>query len=140
MKLILFAVALVLSASVVSAQTVTIDPTTLQFTASPDHTATNIDGTFVVASYQFDAVAPNSIGAIAITLGLGKPTPDASNIVTLNLATTFATLTPNATYYATVTAVGPSGSGVSAQSNPFARAGAPKVPSAPTNVRVIKAS
>ncbi len=111
-------VLLVLSACALTAQGPTINPTGIEFTASANHADVTIDGKAIVTNYEFDAVAMNSLGAIALTINLGKPTPDATGKIVLPV-TQLMTLTPNAVYTATVKAVGPGGQGVSAPSNPF---------------------
>lgn len=76
----------------------------------------------------------NGNGAIALTVGLGKPTPNAAGLISVPVVQ-LATLTPNVLYTATVKAIGPDGAGVSAASNPFGKS-APQIPSGPTNVKV----
>jgi hypothetical protein len=119
--------------------TITLDPQILEFDPSLDHNVTDLAGVFVVSSYQFDAIAQNTLGAIALTYGLGKPVPSPTDgKIRVNLATLLSTITPNATYYATVTTIGPGGSAVSAPSNPFGHATASAAPRAATNVRLSR--
>jgi hypothetical protein len=129
----------VLWAAMASAQTVTIDPTTIDFLPSADHYETNLDGTYVVAKYQFDAVPMNGIGTI-VSIDLQRPSLNSAGHIVVDLSAALSTITPNVTYTATVSAIGQPGTtpGVSLPSNPFARAGTPKAPAAPTSVRVIK--
>lgn len=116
-----------------SAQTTALNPTKVDWGASPDHNATNaLTGQPLVSSYEFAAVAPNSLGAIAITRSLGKPAPDvAAGCSTpspcLEAAVPeLATITQNVLYTATIAVVGPSGtSAPTAPSNPFGRVGPP---------------
>lgn len=116
------------------AQTVT-NPTLVEFTPSADHAVLNsLTGVPVVTNYEFDAVAQNSVGAIALTVGLGKPAPNAAGLISVSIAQ-LSTLTPNVIYTAVVKAIGPDGAGVSAPSNPFGRV-APLVPAIATNVKV----
>jgi hypothetical protein len=131
----IIAATLVLFASVATAQTV-VDPTKVVFTASTDHNTVNIlDGTPAVTGYQLDVMSalpqtgtgPLTAGALAFTIQLGKPTPDANNTIVAT-PTQFTTMTPNIKYVATVSAVGPGGVGVSGLSNPFGRRGAPGAP------------
>ena len=78
------------AASAAAAQTV-VNPTTLQFTASPDHnTVTN--GTPVVSGYSLSFYAVGGTAALA-SFNLGKPTPDASGLITVNL-TSIVTIWP----------------------------------------------
>ena len=84
-------------------------PTTVVFQESADHDT-------LVQYYLlevFPATAdPNSATAIS-ALNLGKPTPDASGVITLNEGSFFTALAPGS-YIATVSAVGASGKGRSA--------------------------
>lgn len=79
-------------------------PSKVMFTASADHTT-------LVTSYRLDVFAnganPASSRPVASS-SLGKPTPDANNIITVDRTTFFSALAP-ATYIATVSAIGSSG-------------------------------
>ena len=139
MRRVLFALVILFAPLSVSAQTVTLNPTKVEYTASADHAA--LLGTVpVVSRYQFDAVAMNPLGAIAISRDLGKPTPDtvtgcAAPVPCISVVVAeLATLTPNRTYTATVSAIGPGGTAPSGASNPFAKPGAP----APVSPPVVK--
>ncbi len=113
-----------------SAQTV-INPTKVEFTPSADHGAMKIDGSAVVTSYEFSAVAMNSTGAIALTVDLAKPSPDPATGKILTTVTQLSTMTPNTLYTATILAKGPDGvSPPSVASLPFSRV-VPQVPRAP---------
>ncbi len=115
------------------AQTV-INPRFADFTASPDHAATKLDGTSVVTRYELVATAVNATGALVWTQDLGKPTPNAGTITVALPAA--LTITPETLYTATVRAIGPDGSSPpSAPSNPFGVAGT-RVPAAASNVRL----
>lgn len=111
------------------AQVTILTANTVEFTPSPDHAATRLDGSAVVTSYELNAVAVNSQGAIAITVNLGKPSPVNGKIGPIAV-TQLTTITPNLAYTATVTAIGPDGRGVSPSSDPFGRA-IPAAPAAP---------
>lgn len=93
-------------------------PTQVQFTASPDHAALLPDGvTPVLDHYDLQLMAGVSGGAVAFTQGLAKPAPDASNTITVPLASGFlAAIVKNAGESVVVVAVG---SGGSAASTPF---------------------
>lgn len=132
MKYFLFAVLIALVPSVASAQTtaVALNPTTLSFTASPDHNAVKLDGTPVLTRYEASWVAQNVVGAIAFTKVLGKPAVDGSNIVSVAVAE-FATLPVETVFKATIAAVGPDGTTLSPASNPFGRPGPARPPAAP---------
>ncbi|MEN6605902.1 MAG: hypothetical protein ABFD60_01565 [Bryobacteraceae bacterium] len=113
--------------------TVAVNPTMVQFTASADHSATNLDGTPTVSRYDLRVYVPTAMTTIVFTQNLGKPTPDASNSITVTLAAGLAsTLIKNTQYVAEVVAVGPYGEGDSAPSNPFGYAAAPRAAGAPT--------
>lgn len=116
------------SAPLVAQQTV-INPKTAEFTPSPDHGGTRLDGTPIVVSYELNAVAPSPAGAMALTANIGKPAPNAAGLIIVTLATLsqWATLTPNTLYSMTVTAKGPDGNAVSTASNFFGNA-APQIP------------
>lgn len=126
MKTFIMFVCAVLTAGIVSAQTV--NPRSVAFTASPDH-ATNIGGVDILTSYQLDVMVSNSTGALAFTKGLGKPTPDATNTITVTVPE-FVTQARN-TYVAIVSAVGPGGSTKSVPSDPFVSTGPPTAPGKP---------
>ena len=84
-------------------------PTTVSFQKSPD------DAT-LVQSYLlevFPAGADPNTATATSALNLGKPTPDASGVITLNEASFFNALAPGS-YIATVSAVGSGGKGRSA--------------------------
>lgn len=101
-----------------TAQSIT-DPSTLQFTASSAHDATLSDGTPVVQYYRLDLYLDGATAPFQ-TVNLGKPTPDSTNTITLDMSTVFTGWPlPGTTYVSDVAAVGPTGSGVSAPSNTF---------------------
>ena len=119
-------------AGAAQAQTTVINPTAVEFTASADHN-TSVGGVAVVGNYQLDTVSLTPTGALAFTKALGKPTPSPQNLIRVTVPE-FLTLTANQVHYAYVSAVGPSGSGRSAVSDPFARLGAPTAPGKPVPV------
>lgn len=118
---------------VVSAQTVVTNPNTVTFAASADHSALALDGTTpLVTSYQMQVfLEATPTGTPLTVLELGKPTP-VSGAITVTNAVWFAALTPKTRYVAKVAAVGPTGTGVSAASNPFGNVGSPGAPGTPT--------
>jgi hypothetical protein len=82
---------------------------TVQFTASADHD-TN------VTSYRLDVFASGADPATAspvATINLGKPTPDASRLISVSEPSFFTALAAG-DYLATVSAIGPGGEGRSA--------------------------
>src|SRR5260370_21566049 len=72
----------------------TINPTTVQFTASPDHNATASDGTPVVSSYELEFYLIGAAQPFQV-VSLGKPTPDGSNTITVNFATLLGSALPS---------------------------------------------
>jgi hypothetical protein len=81
----------------------------VEFNASPDHTT-------LVNSYRFDVFqsgANPSTATPVATLNLGKPTPDANGIITVDALSFFTNLAPG-DYIATVSAIGSTGSSRSA--------------------------
>jgi len=83
-------------------------PTKVTFTASADHAS--------VTSYRLDVFLPGVDPATATptaSSSLGKPTPDATNTITVDRASFFSALAPG-TYQATVSAVGAGGESRSA--------------------------
>lgn len=115
-------------ASPLAAQTV-LNPNTVEFTASPDHATKAADGTPILDHYDWLVVQSSPTGALFMTVNLGKPTPNASNTITVTPS--FATLGIGTTYYSFVEAVGPFGSSRSAASNPFANQSGPRPTGAP---------
>ena len=129
MRIGLLALAVGLWAGAAQAQTITLAPTTLQFTPSADHSAViSVSGVPttvpVVSSYTVTVFQGT---AVVLTRDLGKPAPNAAGlIVILNSAIGgFGGLPKNIGYTATVTAVGAGGATESMPSNPFAFPGAP---------------
>ena len=116
-----------------TAQTSTaVNPTTVQFTPSADHNATNLDGTPVVARYDLRIYVPTILTTIVFTQSLGKPTPGTDGTIQAPLGTGIvAALVANTTYEARVVAVGPYGEGASDLSNPFGYAAPPRAGGAP---------
>jgi hypothetical protein len=101
-----------------------MNPTTAKFGASPDHNATAADGTPAVTRYELDFYFAGALQPFQY-LSLGKPTPDANNNISVNLATLLggSVPAPGIVYESRVQAIGPGGSGVSTVSNTFEYAG-----------------
>src|SRR5437879_9492410 len=96
------------SATSATAQT-TIDPTKAQFTASVDHNATLPDGTPVVQSYQLELYLQGASSPFQ-TANLGKPVPDGTNTITVDLTSVFVGWPlPGTVYESDISAVGPGG-------------------------------
>lgn len=112
------------------AQTV-LNPAKAVFTASADHNVT-VGGVALVEKYELRHYAGTATTPTRVD-NLGKPTPDGTNTITV----TFAPLPFSATtqYTAKVFAIGPTGEGGSAPSNPFYVVGSP---AAPASVAVTK--
>lgn len=124
-------VALLLLVSSLPASAQVVNPTVVQFTASTDH-ATVVNGTPLVTSYQLDIMTSTATSALAFTVSLGKPTPDATtSVIVTPVIPQFAAL-GNGMYVATVSAIGPGGSGKSTPTAPFARIGPAHAPTAVT--------
>jgi hypothetical protein len=109
----------VLWASLAAAQAPVINPRFLEFNASTDHSATLGTGEPKLTRYDLEFY---NIGAASPfqTNSLGKPTPNGSGVIRIDLATTFAALPTGVTFEARVAAVGPGGTGRSSVSNQFA--------------------
>lgn len=124
MKRMLFVLAAILMVtSLAQAQGVAVNAKTVEFTASADHDALSIDGTPMVARYEM-RIYTETGGVLFSTTDLGKPVPVAGKISVTN-AVWFAGLTPRTKYLARVVAMGGTGEGVSADSNPFGNVGPP---------------
>lgn len=136
LRVVLALVALLACAVPAFAQATVINPVTVEFLASVDHATLGLDGAPLVASYEMRIFVQNPLGSTPIfSTSLGKPTPGAGNLISITNAVWFSGLTPNVKYVAKVAAIGPTGEGVSALSNPFGNQGPPM---APTNVSVKK--
>lgn len=125
-----FVLCALLVAATVSAQTV-VNPTTAQFIASVDH-ALVVNGTAVVSGYQLDTMSGTATGALAFSFSLGKPTPGPANLISV-VVPQLSTLATGS-YVATISALGPGGSGKSAPTSPFSRIGPATAPTAVTVV------
>ena len=102
------------------AQTPVVDPRFAEFTASADHFATTPEGLPQVTRYDLEfylvgAAQPFQVAA------LGKPAPDPTGLISVDLATALVAYPPpGAVYEARISAVGPGGVGRSDLSNQFA--------------------
>jgi hypothetical protein len=114
-------------ASVAQSQTV-VNPRSYEFVPSADHDAV-IDGQAVVVRYEMRYL---QIGGVAVgVVDLGKPSPVDGKITGV-LNVSMVPTSPSARYVAYVAAIGPTGEGISAASNPFAQVGPPANPGPPT--------
>lgn len=125
---------LVVLATSATAQVV-INPTTVQFAASADHASLLPDGSPMVTKYEIRHFLSGATSPVQ-TGDLGKPSP-VSGIVTASIVGTLSSLpfSPTQQYVAKVAAIGPTGEGLSAASNPFVVVGKPGAPGTPTVAR-----
>lgn len=129
-------VALSLMAPTVSSAQTPVDATSgVTFTASPDHAATNEDGSPMVTGYELRIVRLDAQGVLFLSYQLGKPAPAPNGDITVKPISALSTLTRAVQFVARVSAIGPGGEGVSGLSDPFvypfappAQPGAPGVP------------
>lgn len=92
----------------VNAQTV-VDPRNAQFNASPDHSATNTDGSPALDHYELEFYMVGASQPFQ-TVGLGKPTPDGTGKILVDFSALLVPVpTPGIIYNASVAAVGPVG-------------------------------
>lgn len=133
MKSLIFAAVLLALAAAASAQTTLITPATgITFTASSDH-GTTFGGQPILTNYQAEfftvtgTTCPAPTGT-PIVASLGKPMPNAQNVITF--APIAPLVTANTLYCGYVSAVGPGGT--SARTNAVGPFGLPGKPSAPT--------
>lgn len=112
------------------AQTVVLNPQTVEFDPSADHNAFVLGTTTpMVTKYEMRIFLGAATQPVT-TQDLGKPAPVNGKISITN-RTWFLGLANNAAYTAKVAAVGPSGEGVSAASDPFGNLGPPGAPGKP---------
>lgn len=102
------------------AQTAAVtDPRFVEFNASPDHNVNLSDGTAMVTRYELQFF---QLGAAqpAQAIDLGKPAPDATGLIRLDLTSLLSSWpAAGVVYEARVVAVGPRGVGTSTPSNTF---------------------
>jgi len=114
-------------------QQATVNPTTVEFTASADHNTTVLGGTEPMLNrYELRMFLENASQPIS-NYDLGKPTPDGNNKITVVNPTWFISLAMNVRHVARIAAIGPYGETVSEASNPF---GDVKAPVTATNLVV----
>lgn len=131
-RLFVITLAALAIAAIAGAQTVTPNPSTVQFLASADHNALIFDTTQpVVTRYELRIYVAIDLAKVIATLDLGKPTPATDGTITVTNAIWFAALTPKTKYIGKVAAIGPTGEGVSDPSNPFGNQGPPAAAGTP---------
>lgn len=96
----------------------TVNPTTAEFNASPDHNVIS-NGTAVVTRYDLEFYIPGAASPFQVN-SLGKPTPNANNLIQVVLTSVVSAFpAPGIVYESKVAAVGPGGVARSAASNTF---------------------
>jgi regulation of enolase protein 1 (concanavalin A-like superfamily) len=113
-------VAISLIARLAPAQTTAVvNPTTVSFDASPDHSTVLADGRPAVDHYTLEIYTVG--GTVPFqTTNIGKPTPTSVGAITYDFSGGVAGWPlPGGTYEARVSAVGPNGIGTSTPSNTF---------------------
>ena len=133
-----FSVAALFALVTTAASAQTVDPRYLQFTASADHYAVDANNQPVVSGYQMAWYQSGASAPFQVN-DLGKPVPDANGTVLIDLIMLGATPTAGIIYDARVAAVGPSGTGVSGDSNAFTFSGPCTYQVSPTNVAAAAA-
>lgn len=120
-KLILATLVVLACATSAFAQSIVVNPTTVEFQASPDHAGKWLDGTDKVTGYRADyfLASDTTMGTPAATVSLNKPTPDATGKVSVSTSAFPSALAADVVYKVIVVTVGPSGSTRSAASGPF---------------------
>jgi hypothetical protein len=110
--------------------TTVVNPTTVQYIPSADHSRLGLDDQPLVSRYEMRIFLESNNTNLIKTVDLSKPTPanDLITITTTQIPTLFSGLTLNTKYLARVVAIGPSGEGVSDFSNPFGFSGPPAAP------------
>lgn len=128
-----FLVALLLLVPVAASAQVT-NPSTVQFTASPDQNTIE-NSVNILTSYEVRLYTPT--GTIPVKIAdIGKPTPDASNVITWASLNTLYNTVAAGNYVVRVAAKGPGGSNETPSSDPFTVA--VRAPAASTNKPIIK--
>lgn len=132
---VLSVVALVGVSRAVSAQSVVLSPTEIQWQASPDHAAT-IPGTATNVVSGYTVTVLSGATSVITAASLGKPAPDAAGQLKFQIGSVpgYGALPRNVVYTAFVTVVGPGGSDAYTASGPFAVPGAPRA-NGPTVVK-----
>lgn len=119
-KLYFLFLLLCIIASPAFAQTPVTATNGFAFSASPDHSATNADGSPMLTRYEIRFV-PGTGCAPQPAVNAAKPTPDGTGTITVDPVATFGVLTANCAYTAVVAAIGPGGESLSAPTDPFWR-------------------
>lgn len=115
-RLALLALLLIGSAASAFAQTSVTSASGISFGPSPND-GVNANGTPIVSHYQL-SFQPGTGCAPVASVDLGKPAPVAG-VITVQPIPAFGTLTVNCVYTATVSAIGPGGTGTSVMTGQF---------------------
>jgi len=125
----------ILLSAPLSAQVVITPTSTVSFAASPDQAVT-VGGVAVVTDYTVRVLAVGS-STVVFSRSIGKPTPDATNAITVPIGWTAAQIAalPSGTYILVTTVTGPGGTADSMPSDPFVVLTSPRAPGKPAVVR-----
>jgi hypothetical protein len=113
-----FALLVIIAAAPSSLAAQTIDPRTVEFTASPDHDRV-VDGVPIVTAYSLQFFVVGT--AIPLqTIDLGKPSPASDGVIRFTFESLLGSWpVAGAIYEARVSAIGPGGAAPSESSNQF---------------------
>lgn len=127
LKVTLLALSLVVTMAATAEAQFVPNPTKAEFMASADHDAM-FGGIPLVTRYELRHYVVGATEPVAV-FDLGKPTPDANNLI----VATFPPLAVSATvYFARVYTIGPSGESASNDSNTYGFSGVPAAVGTPT--------
>lgn len=105
-------------AGVTGASAQTVNPTTLEFTASPDHNAVSTSGTPLLSRYDLQYFLPGASQPYQ-TQSLGKPTPGGAGDIRIPVSSLSSVPSQGIVTEARVVSVGPFGQAPSDPSNQF---------------------
>lgn len=143
MKRLLLILAILFAARTASAQVVVTPTSTVQFAASADQNTMTFDAngnSVPTLSNYVLTIQPATGGASVFTRDLGKPSPDAANVIKVSIGWTPAQLAAIApgNYVALVRSVGPGATSDSPLSPPFVVAGPTQAPGPAGQPTVIR--
>lgn len=118
---------LLLAVMLVTAFQIPLPPWKVMFNPSPDHSVVDNVGVPLVSKYE---LVLSKDGKVVTQIDLGKPTPNAQGIITIDVNATILSLS-SGNYTGVVNAIGPGGVGTSLPSPPFSLTGPMRVPVAP---------
>ena len=114
-----------------------VNPTTVQFTPSADHSAVTSEGLPVVVRYQLRVYLTSDLAVPVGLIDLGKPPVGSDGTIQILFSALMPSPLPDGVYQARVVAIEQAGEGASDLSNVFARQASGSLLTAPSNV-VIK--